>query len=264
MSQHKTAEINPPERPEKNSDQFKPEELQRYPEKKNFKDVPLNKKMEAQFKEKNLKYDRELQATRDKKAEIVEKQVSKDFPLAPEKRSNNSKDLQYADSNEFSKEYKIRDPSAKDHEIQLTEGFYDKRDEQAYVREGKDDYTTALHEKLHQKSKSELPTRLNEGITEHNAKKEAGWMADLKNIDSRGREIPKTPSDYEKDVQIAGKLEATVGRDSLNQAYFEGRTDALKKDINESLGDGSYDKITNALEKGDYEAADKVFDKKKK
>jgi hypothetical protein len=129
------------------------------------------------------------------------------------------------------------------------------------VRDKGDTLTTSIHEKLHQKSMSELPTRLNEGITEHYAREKAGPIGSLKDIDHRGREISKPVSDYEKEVEIVRKLESTIGREPLNAAYFEGKTEVLQNEVDKYLGEGAFKKISDALENRDYQSASEIIEK---
>jgi len=203
----------------------------------------------------------ELTATREKKSEIIENMVQSDFPISAEKRMDNAKDFYYLGENEFTEEARYRNISSTEEDIGRIEGFYDGKDGKAFVKDQGDTLVTSIHEKLHQKSMSELPSRLNEGITEHFARKEAGAWGELKNIDSGGKEIPKIPSDYEKEVEIVRKLEATVGEKPLNAAYFEGRTDILKSHVDSLLGDGAFLKISDALEKKDYETASAIIER---
>ena len=234
------------------------------PEKMIHKDVPLNRQMKAQFKEKNTEQNIGRYEARDKKSEIVEKQVTKDFPVTPEKGTDNSKDFHFMDQKELSAEIKKRDSSFTESDISRINGFHDPNDGQAFVKDEGNTYKTAIHEKLHQKSNSELPTRLNEGITEHYAGEKAGAVGELKNIDNRGRELSKPESDYKHDVKIVNKIEASVGKDALNAAYFDGKSDVLKDSIDKKLGAGAYNEIVDALEKKDYTQASKIVDKQLK
>jgi len=208
--------------------------------------------------------DRDLTAERQKKAEIVEEMVSKDFPLSSEKRLDNAKDFHYADTREFGNELEKRDGAATEEDKRLTEGFYDSGDKQAFVKNEGDTLKTSIHEKLHQKSMSELPTRTNEGVTEYLARQEAGSIGDLKNIDSRGRDIPKPLSDYEREVNIVGKLDALVGDKPINSAYFDGKTEVLREHVDNALSEGSFQKISDALEKRDYDTAAEIIEKRNK
>lgn len=206
----------------------------------------------------------ELTAEREKRAEIVEDMVSRDFPLSSEKRLDNAKDFHLVDSMEFGKELEKRDRSTAEEGKKLTQGFYDGRDNQAFVKDEGRTFTASLHEKLHQKSMSELPTRLNEGVTDYLARREAGPLGELKHIDSHGKEIPIPPSDYEKEVETVSKLSALVGESNIHSAYFEGKVDQLRGAIDDVLGEGSFQKISEALENRDYEGVSDVFDKYRK
>jgi hypothetical protein len=215
--------------------------------------------MEARFREKMEMSDPERRASREKRAEIVEGMVRKDFDLSPEKRRNDAGNFHYRDSREFDRELRRREPGATGSDAFRTEGFYDSRDHQAYVRDTGDTLERATHEKLHQKSKSELPTRLDEGMTEHFTRKELGGFADLKTFGSRGREIQKPQSDYRNEARIVSKLEASIGPETLHKGYFEGNTAALRRETDRALGDGAYEHLTEALEKRDYETANRLF-----
>jgi hypothetical protein len=205
--------------------------------------------------------DSETLETQEKKSELIEHMVQHDFPVSPEKRLDNAKDFHYLDDKEFAEQLKQRDPSSTVEDIELTCGFHDARDNQAFIKDKGDTLKTSIHEKLHQKSITELPTRFNEGITEYFARKEAGGWGELKKFDERGREIPKPLSDYEGEVDIVRKLEATIGREPLNAAYFEGKTEVLKNEVDKYLGDGAFQKISDALENRDYKSASEIIEK---
>lgn len=225
---------------------------------------PRNERQEKRFdRARDLTHPsrRDLSEKREKKGDIVEHMVAKDFPLSPEKRLDNAKDFHYRGDREFGEELGRRDLSSTESDIRRTDGFYDKRDNQAFVRENDDTLLNSIHEKLHQKSRSELPTRLNEGITEHYARQEAGPAGNLRNLDHRGGDTPKAPSDYENEVIIVRKLESTVGDTPFKKAYFEGQTDALKHSVDAVLGDGAFQKISDALEQRDYKAASDILEK---
>lgn len=200
-------------------------------------------------------------AERQKKAEIVEGMVTRDFPVNPEKRLDNAKDFHYDDAREFGNELEKRDPTTTEEDKRLTGGFHDGSDNQSFVKDEGDTFKTSIHEKLHQKSKSELPIRMNEGVTEYLARQEAGPWGELKNIDSQGREIPQTPSDYEKEVETISKLSALAGDANIHAAYFDGKTEQLRGAVDSELGEGSFQKVTDALERKDYKTADETIDK---
>jgi hypothetical protein len=276
-------------KPEKRTDQTRLRELNRMPEKRQHREVSEQRKIQARFSEKTerkgtlgqpgvegfdksgVKPDQDareyrsqkqdLEASRAKREEVLEEIINKEVPVAREKRIDNTQDLHLIDEKEYAEELKKRDPRIRDSEIKDIPGFHDPRDRQAYVRDTGDTLTTGLHEKMHQKSQSELPTRFNEGLTEYFAREKAGAMGNLKSFDKHGREVRKPKSDYEKEVQVVMKLEANVGREPLDKAYFEGKTDALKQHVETAFGEGSYDKITGALEKRDYETASKIIEK---
>ncbi len=202
----------------------------------------------------------ELKETREKKAEISEAMVSKDFPLSSEKRLDNAKDFHYVNGQDFGDELAKRDHSTTEQDKELTRGFHDGRDNQAFVKDKGDTLKTSIHEKLHQKSMSELPTRLNEGITEYYARERAGAMGALKDIDHSGKENLKPLSDYEREVEIVSKLESTIGKEPLSAAYFGGDKGELMRHTDSVLGDGSFEKITNALEARDYKSASDIIE----
>jgi len=214
------------------------------------------------WREKSDNYDKDVKAGREKRSEIVEEMVTNDFPVTSEKHSNSSKNFHYVDETEFAKELKEREPLTTQKDVDLTKGFHDRGDDHAFVKEDGDTFVTALHEKLHQKGNSELPTRLDEGMTEHFARKEAGALGELKNIDDQGRNNSKVGSDYENEVEIVGKLEATVGQEPLQKAYFEGKTEILKNHVDSVLGDDAFQRLNEALERKDYETASKIIEKK--
>jgi len=246
-------------RAEKRHEQLKPEVPERRSEFGQYRSVPEHRAIKARFREKIDTQKRELQTERVKKAEIVEEMVLKDFDLSPDKRRDDVKNLHYRNGSEFDREVQRRHPGLTPGEVWRIEGFYDLPSNQAYVRDTGDTLETATHEKLHQKSRSELPTRLNEGMTEHFTRKELGPFVDLKTFDSRGSEIPKPGSDYIKDALIVGKLEATIGPGPMHKAYFEGNTVALRRETDRALGDGTYEQLVQALENRDYEKANRLF-----
>ncbi|MBF0234806.1 MAG: hypothetical protein HQK65_17475 [Desulfamplus sp.] len=249
----------PVENHEKKVEHFQPTELKKYPEKMSLQEIPFNKKMESKFREKHLDDRNEIEAARGKKSEIIEGMVLRDFSVSPEKQENNVKDFHFVDKEVFKKEMQKREPSATESDVELTKGFHAPRDNQVYVKEEGDTLVTSIHEKMHQKSKSELPTRLNEGVTEHFARQEAGGLADLKNFDIHGREIPKAQSDYEKEVEIVNKIEAVIGRNPIKRAYFDGQTDIFEMHFDSAKGQGAFRKLNEALEKRDYDAASKII-----
>jgi len=204
---------------------------------------------------------KELKETREKKSEIIEGMVTKYFPIASEKRLDNAKDFHYLSEKEFGEELRKRDPATTEQDLKLTDGFHDTGDRNAFIKDEGRTLVTAVHEKLHQKSISELPQRLKEGVTEYFAREKTGARGEIKDIDSQGREIPKVPSDYEKEVEIVGKLRATVGEKPLYAAYLDGKTEILKAHVDSILGDGAFSKISDALENRDYETASKIIEK---
>jgi len=200
----------------------------------------------------------EKQATRDAKADVTENIVSKSFPLNEAKRGDNSRDFHFQGKDNFNQEYNKR-ASGKGPEANQVLGYHDSRDNQAFVRDQGNTLETAVHEKLHQKSSSELPTRLNEGVTEHFTRQGAGEMGRLKDFDSRGNEIPRPGSDYDRDREIVGKLSATVGDAPLHAAYFDGNTDELRQHVDSALGPGAFQEVSKALESRDYDRAETIL-----
>lgn len=198
------------------------------------------------------------QATRAAKADITESIVSKSFPLNETKLEDNSRDFHFQGNKDFEREYKKRTANM-DQEAKHVLGYHDSRDNQAFVRAQGNTLETAVHEKLHQKSNSELPTRLNEGVTEYFTRQGAGEIGRLKDIDSRGREIPRSVSDYERDREIVGKLSFTVGDGPLRAAYFDGKTDELRQKVDGALGPGAFQEMSKALESRDYDRAETIL-----
>ena len=96
-------------------------------------------------------------------------------------------------------------------------------------------------------------------MTEHFTRQGTGEIGRLKDIDSRGREIPRPGSDYERDREIVGKLSATVGDAPLRAAYFDGKTDELRQNVDSALGSGSFQKMSKALESRDYDRAEAIL-----
>lgn len=205
----------------------------------------------------------EKATTRQMEQEHVEQLVVRDFSVDPEKRLDQAKDLSVLEGREFDRELRKRVPELSEAKIKDIEGFQDSRDGRAFVREGEfsEQYLTAIHEKLHQKSRSELPTALNEGVTEYLARREAGWVGDLRNIDRHGNEIPRRPA-YDGEVAVVQKLSGLVGDDTIERAYFQGDTDSLRQHVDADLGEGAFDDICDALEKNDYHKADKRIRRK--
>lgn len=232
------------------------------PERLQARDVPLNE--HSGQKGEGLSRMSELNANREKRSEITEGMISRGRPLLPEKQKDNSKDLHYLGEKLFAGELKKRDPGVSDGDISLTEGFHDRRDNQAFVKDQGETLTTSLHEKLHQKSQSDLPLRLNEGVTENLAREKAGYVGELKNIDGHGRVIDKPVSDYEHEVRVSRQLDALAGRESLDKAYFLGDSSQLQQRVDAELGKGSFDRLGQVLEERDYQKADKIIERHKK
>ena len=205
----------------------------------------------------------ELNASREKRAEIAEKMVLHDMPETPEKRLTSAKDFHFQSDNDFEQELKRRDPVTTDDETHRTDGFHDPRDHQAYVRDHGNTYETSIHEKYHQKSHTDMPTGMNEGVTEYLAREKAGGIGRLRDIDNRGRDVTP-PLAYENEVAAVRKMAATVGDDQIKTAYFEGKTDELRKSLDSVRGDGAYERLQNAVERDDPGSADKVFEGKDK
>lgn len=245
--------------PEKKGDRSRTRELNKYPEKMKYRELSRNKQLEKKFSEKHSQSLKRTDGDRRKRSEIVEEMVKKELPESSAKQRNNRSDFHYADQSDFEKELKQRDPAGSDKEIEMTQGFYDSSDRQAFVKDQGDTLTTALHEKLHQKSNSELPTRLNEGITEHYARQKAGGMGNLKTFDRHGNEIPKSLSDYEKEVELVRKMEAVIGKEPVRRAYFDGDTRNLEMHFDSAMGQGAFKQLNDALEKRDYQKASEIM-----
>jgi len=202
----------------------------------------------------------EKQATRDAKADIVENIVRKSFPLNATKQSDNFRDFHFQGKDEFDQELDKRAPGIRQEGKQIM-GYHNPQDNQTFVRDHGNTLETAVHEKLHQKSMSELPTRLNEGVTEYFTRQGTGEIGRLKDIDSRGREIPQPISDYERDREIVGKLSATVGDAPLRAAYFDGNTDELRQNVDNAFGHGAFKDFNVALGLSDYDRAEAILNR---
>ena len=197
-----------------------------------------------------------------KRAEITENLVRGDMPDTARRRLDNTRDFNFNTDKEFNRELKRREPSTTEGEAKRTLGFHDPRDNQAHVRDGGNTLETALHEKYHQKSDSHLSTRLNEGVTEYMAREKAGGIGQLRDIDNRGRDITP-PKAYEKEVDAVRKMSATVGDKGIRSAYFEGKSDELRKSFDSAQGDGAFERLRNAVEKEDKQSVDKIFHNRK-
>jgi hypothetical protein len=204
--------------------------------------------------------DGELQETRRDKAAIAERIVVHGQPVGEDGEVDQGRDLHYADTHDFERELTKRDPDATDDDIARTRGFFDPRDRQAFVRD-EEELTVSLHEKLHQKSQSAFSSRLNEGVTELRARELSGGIGRLREIDDRGREIPRTPSDYEREVAVADKLTHLVGDEPVNQAYFGGDSERIETEVDDVLGKGSYRELGLVLERRDYTTANRILDR---
>ena len=202
-----------------------------------------------------LNTEQELCAKHDVEKNILENEVMENFPVAKDKQIDNSKGLHFLDEKELAQELKNRFPEDRVEEGTAISGFEDSRDNQAFVIDNPDSYETGVHEKLHQKSKSELPTCLDEGITQYFTREKIGGLGELKSVDNHGREIPKSVSAYGKDVEIVQKLDAVVGRKPLYGAYFNGDTQRLQLSVDNALGEGAYEKITTAMKEKNYKKA---------
>ncbi len=201
---------------------------------------------------------RDLQEVRRAKAEIVEKMVDKGDFIHDGNKVDNAKDLHFQSETSYYRELQRREPGiGKD--MELVAGYCDPRDNQAFVRDKGKTLETAVHEKLHQKSKSEMPTRFNEGVTEYLTRQISGEVGRFKEIDHRGREISGFISDYEKEREVVGKIAATVGDAPLHAAYFEGNTDILRAHVDSAFGPDSYQEITEALEERNYDRAERAL-----
>ena len=208
----------------------------------------------------------EQELRQQKKAEILEHSITEHNPVSPEKRLDQAKDFHYLQDQGFERELHHRDPGSTEQDRKLTEGFHDPRDNQAFVRDlpdgvfnARQGYQVGLHEKLHQKSLSDLPTRLNEGVTEYFARQQAG--PEIRPFTSEEKELAAQHiSDYENEVGIVSKLTATVGEKPFQEAYFNGNTKALKDHIDHHLGDGSYEKICSYLEDRQYNKASEIIE----
>jgi len=221
-------------------------EGERQPEKIPYRDVPAHRVLEEQCKTKIHGDAAENRLAERQKAAAAEKMVVRDFPVSPDKKRDQSDDLHMLDKDAFGDELKKRNPESTKDEIERTAGFYDSRDQQAFVKDAGNTLNTSIHEKLHQKSESRLPTSLNEGMTEYLSKDEAGAVGQLRDIDSRGRETKK-PEYYREEAAVVAQLDAVVGRNTLHEAYFHGRDDVLKDRVDEALGQGAFAEIMQAM-----------------
>jgi hypothetical protein len=216
-------------------------------EKRGMRAVETERRVKEALREKSSSPEGERAASQRKRAEIAENIVMKKVPEGSIGRRDDTASMRYMEKKEFDREFRERDPGARQAEIDRTLGFRDPRDNKAFVKEGSDTLSTAVHEKLHQKSNCDLPTNFKEGITEHLARREAGAMGDLKQIDARGREIPR-PTVYEKETMMVLKVSAVVGDKPIEQAYFERRTDLLKQQYESAMGKGSFDRLLRAFQ----------------
>jgi len=131
-------------------------------------------------------------------------------------------------------------------------GFALIESEKAYLNEDKMNGGTAYHESLHLYSDKnyyrEYGTNINEGTTEYLTKKGTG---------PRGIDRSMIYSSQEKAI---AKLSDKVGDDAIKKAYFQGKTNRLKKWTDKKLGDGTWDKFEKSMKNKEYEKAEKALD----
>jgi len=216
-------------------------------EKRGMCSVAPERRVKESLREKASASDAERTASQRKRAEITEKIVMKNVPEGAIGRRDDTAGMRYRDAHDYAREIQAREPGISPGEIERTPGFHDPRDNKAFVREGTDTLSTSIHEKLHQKSNCDLPTNFKEGITEYLARREAGPMGALKQIDSQGREIPQ-PKYYEKETVLVQQLSGVVGDRAIEQAYFERRTDLLKQQYESAMGKGSFDRLVKSFQ----------------
>jgi hypothetical protein len=202
----------------------------------------------------------ELGRKSDARAKIVEDLVSKKYPISPEKRRDQSGDLHFRDDKSFHDEMKRREPQANERDIKDTLGFHDPRDGRAFVRDSHNTLEKATHEKIHQKSKSHMDTSLKEGFTEYFTKETAGPMGQVRDYDRHGREIKRAEC-YGKERDIASRMDAVADRKTINDAYFHGKTESLRGEVDAAFGKGSFDEINKAMKAGNYEEAKKITER---
>lgn len=136
----------------------------------------------------------------------------------------------------------------------------------------------AVHEELHRCTSPELAgvsRGMCEGITEHLTNKvDAVTVYDYRALPDGDWQSEKIVS-YPGNCRIAQQMEALVGEEKLQQAYFRGDVEGLRSEVDARCGSGSFDELcrisdrVHACESGDtpdaqaaaeaLEEADAVF-----
>lgn len=196
----------------------------------------------------------EGEASRQKRAQIVDEMMAAERRASLGRRSK-ERPLEFLDTQRFDAELAARGLSGDEQERVL--GFHDPRDGRTRVRDQGETGVTAVHEKHHQLSAGQVP-ELEEGIAEHRARQKVGPVGELHSYGPHGEREPR-PEVYEARNRIASKLEAAVGKENVDAAYFGGDEQRLRRATDEYFGKGTYDRATEFLRDGHDEAAEKLL-----
>jgi hypothetical protein len=108
---------------------------------------------------------------------------------------------------------------------------------------------TVAHERLHQlthpRFRDTFGKDLDEGLTEHLARRIHGDLG-----------IASAAKVYPNEQRVVSMLEARVGEERLASAYFRGDIASLSRYVDADLGKGSFQKLTQALRKHDLRSAE--------
>jgi len=105
-----------------------------------------------------------------------------------------------------------------------------------------------IHQLGHQGYRLRVGRDLNEGTTEFLA---ARVYKDL--------HLQHVPVGYPLQRQIVEMMSMRVGKKRVARAYFSGRPDLLKNQLDQELGKGAFDKILIYMEKGHYDMAKQLL-----
>jgi len=133
-------------------------------------------------------------------------------------------------------------------------GYYNPNDGKVYINDTLDKSVkgeTCIHEGLHFYSVhngEQLQRRFNEGVTEYFTKKKSASVG-----------LESSDIAYRKEWEIVSQIANKFGEEALKKAYFQGEANALKTVIDEQLGQGTFDEISQCLENGNYYKAKKIL-----
>ncbi len=111
---------------------------------------------------------------------------------------------------------------------------------------------TVAHERLHQlrdpRFRAEVGRGLDEGTTEHLASKVSGDLG-----------IRDLPRGYPAERRVVEMLEARAGERRIAEAYFQGETAALRRELDAQLGRGAFDAVAKLTAEGRFAEAEEIL-----